>query len=115
MSIYKKGFGSRDAHDPVPHELHTGTRAAESLKEVIQRYVRNEISKAAQDRGSESFEEADDFEIEDGEEFHSPFEDRHRQRPKEAVDAGNPASSAVQSAPKPLPAEPEKPASPAEQ
>lgn len=46
-----------------------------SLKEQIHRLVRNELSVAAADRGFETFEEANDFEVDDDFEVEEPISD----------------------------------------
>ncbi len=56
-----------DKSDPMPHELMSPELAPPTLREQIQNSIRSELSILAQDRGLESFEEADDFEEEDGE------------------------------------------------
>lgn len=48
--------------DPVPHELANPALAPPTLREQIQQSIRSELSLLAEDRGLESFDEADDFE-----------------------------------------------------
>lgn len=57
--------------DPTPHELAVEFQSPPSIEDMIRRYVRNEVSSAAQGDGYESWEEADDFEPEDPDEL--PF------------------------------------------
>lgn len=45
-----------------------------TIQEEIQRFVRVEMSQRAQEHGHESFEEADDFDVEDEDEWQSPYE-----------------------------------------
>lgn len=53
--------------DPTPVEWPAGVRRPETLTEQIQRLVRVQMSQFAQEQGLETFEEADDFDIEDEE------------------------------------------------
>lgn len=55
----------REIPDPRPMEMPLGMRKPESMEDMIRRYVRVEASRIAQQEGMESFEEADDFEVED--------------------------------------------------
>lgn len=59
-------FG-RQIPDPRPVEVPTGLRKPENLHESMRRMIRTELSRAAVASGVESFEEADDFEVDDGE------------------------------------------------
>lgn len=59
--------------DPRPVEMPIGFQRPPSLQETIQRLVRNELSDVASAGNLESFEEADDFDVEE-EEFTSPYE-----------------------------------------
>lgn len=54
--------------DPEPVAMPVGFRVPESLTDQIRRFVKAELSLAASAQGHESFEEADDFDIED--DFH---------------------------------------------
>lgn len=61
--------------DSRPIELPLGFERPLSLQEEIRRMIALETSRAAADAGLESFEEADDFEVdEDADEFVSPYE-----------------------------------------
>lgn len=51
--------------DPTPVEVPPFYTRPATLKEELQRYVRFEVSRAAHSSGFETFEEADDFGIED--------------------------------------------------
>lgn len=57
----------KEAVDPMPHELAGPELAPPTLREQIQNAIRSEISLIAEDRGLESFDEADDFEEDDPE------------------------------------------------
>lgn len=61
--------------DKTPVELPIGYRAPETLEQLIARLVRNQQTQnyiAAQ--GAETFEEADDFDVDDDQEMTSPYE-----------------------------------------
>lgn len=62
--------------DPTPLRLPIGFKEPESLQSQIQRMVRGELSRAASENGFETFEESDDFEIEDDDQFDivTPYE-----------------------------------------
>lgn len=51
--------------DPTPVAVPSGFRRPETLAETVARLVRREVSDAAEAQGFESFEEADDFEVDD--------------------------------------------------
>lgn len=51
--------------DPTPVALPVGFRPPPTMVELIRMHVRRELSQAAVADGAESFEEADDFDIED--------------------------------------------------
>lgn len=55
----------REIPDPRPVEVPTGLRTRPTLQEEIKRYIRVEMSNRARDEGHESFEEADDFDVDD--------------------------------------------------
>lgn len=58
---------SREIIDPQPVEWPLGVSVPESLEQKIARMVRTGVSQFAAEHGSETFEEADDFDIEDSE------------------------------------------------
>lgn len=67
-------FG-REVPDQTPVEVPLDFRRPLSLQEEIRRFVRGELSMRAVDESLESFEEADDFEVDDDEgDFVSPYE-----------------------------------------
>lgn len=67
----------REVADQSRMELPSGWERPETLAEQIRRMVRTEFSRHAEAAGFESFEQADDFEVdEDGGEFVSPYEMR---------------------------------------
>lgn len=55
----------REIPDPTPVEMPVGFRHPPSLNDEIQRLIRNELSQAAAAQGAETFEEADDFDVDD--------------------------------------------------
>jgi len=59
--------------------------------ERIMEYVRYEQMRAQESRDVESFEEADDFEIDDGEEWFSPYEEIFEAAPEPEPEAAPPA------------------------
>lgn len=69
--VVERFFGRRlnekgqEVPDPTPAAVPIGFRHQLPLAERIKRMVRNELSVAAQERGAESFEEANDFEVGD--------------------------------------------------
>lgn len=54
-----------EVNSPEPISLPAGVNKPETLAETIRRLVRNEVSQQASASGQETFEEADDFDIED--------------------------------------------------
>lgn len=58
--------------DPNPVEMPIGFERPESVEEMIQRMVRGGVSALAREAGYETFEEADNFEIEDEDGFNDP-------------------------------------------
>lgn len=69
------GYNDRgeEVPDPTPVEVPVGFRHPPTLRETMQRLIREEVSRAAEQSGDESFDEADDFNV-DEEEFSSPYE-----------------------------------------
>lgn len=60
--------------DTTPVSLPTGFRKPETLQEQVARLVRNQVSREAEEAGYESFDEADDFDVEDEFDPSTPFE-----------------------------------------
>jgi hypothetical protein len=56
---------SKEKPDPVPHEGALIGHREPSMQQLIQQYVRNEASLAAQDAELGSFEDEDDFDLDD--------------------------------------------------
>jgi len=64
----------REILDQTPVARTVGFERPPSMQELIQRYVRTELSRQASQAGEESFEEADDFDVDDDPELKSPYE-----------------------------------------
>lgn len=65
METFRQRFRAatdKEAVDTHPHELSHPELRPPTLREQIQSAIRSELSIRAQDRGLESFEQADDFE-----------------------------------------------------
>ncbi|UOF76960.1 hypothetical protein [Microviridae sp.] len=71
MALDERGW---EVPDPTPVAWPAGVRRPETLTEQIRRLVRIEVSQRAAEQGHETFEEADDFEMDDDDEFRSPYE-----------------------------------------
>lgn len=71
MSINENGF---EVFDQTPIETPTRLRMPIGHVERMRAVVRQELSRAAQDWGDETFEEADDFDLPDDEQYVSPYE-----------------------------------------
>lgn len=57
--------GGVENTDPTPLRLPLGFKRPETLAEQVQRLVRTHISRTAEDQGFESFEESEDFDVDD--------------------------------------------------
>lgn len=70
------GYNERgeEIPDPTPIEVPVDFRAPPSLVDEIKRYVRAELSARADAAGEETFEEADDFWVDDDEHLSSEYE-----------------------------------------
>lgn len=64
---FREAAGSTDPVDPMPHELANPDLAPPTIRETIQQAIRSELSIIAEDRGLESFQDADDFTEDDPE------------------------------------------------
>lgn len=72
MALDERGW---EIPDPTPMAWPAGVRRPETLTEQIRRLVRLEVSQAAAAQGMETFEESDDFDVDDDDgEFVSPYE-----------------------------------------
>ena len=57
--------GQQEHPDPTPVAIPIGQDRPDTMREMVQAYVRQEISAVASERGMGTFEEEDDFEAED--------------------------------------------------
>lgn len=64
----------REVPDPTPVALPVRLRAGVSMVDEVRQAIRQELSQAAEAAGDESFEEADDFEVDDDPMPYSRFE-----------------------------------------
>lgn len=66
----------QEVPDPAPVAIPAGFARPESMAETIQRLVRGSVSRAAREQGLETFEEAEDFDLDDEEDDDrsSPYE-----------------------------------------
>lgn len=64
----------RETLDPRPKEIPAGFKRPESLAETVQRLTRGAIARHASEQGYESFEEAEDFEVDDDIDPLTPYE-----------------------------------------
>lgn len=60
--------------DNTPVSIPTRLRLPQSRTDQIRQFIRAELSRQALDQGHETFSEADDFELDDGETWVSPYE-----------------------------------------
>lgn len=61
--------------DPTPVALPSGFKRPETLAEQVQRLVRSSISRHAEAQGHETWEEANDFEVDDDFDPSTPYEE----------------------------------------
>lgn len=66
-------FG-HEVPDPTPLRIPSGFRRPETLQEQVARLVRGSISREAADAGFETFEESEDFDVDDEFDPRTPFE-----------------------------------------
>lgn len=67
------GMDGKEYPSPVKLSVNVGDKPL-SLRDQIRRILRTELSKQMQEQGAESFEEANDLDIEDDSEPISPYE-----------------------------------------
>lgn len=87
MAKYDKD--GRQIPDTRPVETPLNFRAPPTINQMIQQMVRTELSKNAQEQGFESFEESEDFDIEDDPDPVSDYEFIEMQREVFDVDASD--------------------------
>lgn len=61
MAVYDAH--GREMPDPTPVAMPVGFQRPESLVDLMKRLIRTEVSQTAHDAGTETFEEANDFEV----------------------------------------------------
>lgn len=85
MSSGRARFDERglEIPDSTPMEIPVGYRRPETLQDQIRRMVRVDLSAAAEQAGAESFDEANDFDIEDDDAEYFPT---HHELHEEVVD-----------------------------
>lgn len=78
LRITPTKMGHHEFPDQTPIEVPAAVQRPESLAEMMQRMVREELSTAAAAQGDGTFEDEDDFDIEDEDDYDptSPYEDR---------------------------------------
>lgn len=64
----------REIPDNTPVAVPAGWARPPTIEELIRRHIRVEMSRQAADQGMESFEEADDFEVDEDGDPLSPYE-----------------------------------------
>lgn len=64
----------REIPDPTPLELPVGFKKQETVAQMVQRLVRRDLSEYAARHGHETFDEAEDFEIDDDPDPFTPYE-----------------------------------------
>lgn len=73
MAVRLDEFG-REVPDPRPLQIPAGFKRPETLAETVQRLVRGQLSRQAQEQGFETFEESEDFDIGDEIDMSTPYE-----------------------------------------
>lgn len=76
----------REIPDPTPVAVPAGWARPPSMEELIRRHIRVEMSRQAADQGLETFEESDDFEVDEEGDPLSPYE--IPEAPPEALGGG---------------------------
>ena len=106
--------------DPTPFAPTVGVRPKETLEERMRRMIRDEMSYAAEQQGMESFEEADDFDVDDERDPESmyeipwepAFEPRNPAPPSPEVRNAEIKATSTPAKPKPSKKDSEAPAAP---
>lgn len=76
--------------DPTPVAIPLGYERPESLEQKMMRFIRHQLSSAAQGQGMESFDEANDFDIDDDDVMpltHYELADMHEEKPFDESEA----------------------------
>lgn len=104
--------------DDTPMAIPLRGYRPESLQDQIRRMVRHQLSEHAAARGAETFEEADDFDVDDDFDPHSPWELNFDQdvaplpskaQPKSPEAPASPTGGAAPGGPGPTSSEPPAP------
>lgn len=74
--------------DNTPVEIPSRLRLPVSRTEQIRNMIRQEFSRQAVQQGQETFDEADDFDLPDGEEWLSPYEETFEPPIPESLSSG---------------------------
>ena len=74
--IQERAMKMRDPVDPNPTEWPADKLIPPSFEERMQAFVRGELSRIAEDKGMPTFEEEDDFDIDDEDDLLSPYQVR---------------------------------------
>lgn len=99
--------------DPTPTDPPIGHIAGPDLIEQVRAMVRTELSRRAEEEGFETFEEADDFEVDDDEaDYVSPYEMFFNPAPGEPDGPPSPATEGVKGEAAPPSADPAPPSAP---
>lgn len=64
----------REVPDPTPMSMPSGFKRPETLAEQVQRLVRTQVSRQAEEAGFETFEDSEDFDVDDDFDPTSPYE-----------------------------------------
>lgn len=72
--VIRQDEKGREVPDPTPVEIPLGMKRPETLAEQVQRLVRRQVSEYAAMHGHETFEEADDLEVDDDFDPSTPYE-----------------------------------------
>lgn len=94
----------RELPDSTPIELPLHWQRPQTIQEQIRSFVRSELSRRAAAQGEETFEEADDFDVDDDFDPRSPWELNfdQEQEPRQTAEPPAPAP------PPPPPPDPDK-------
>lgn len=66
----------REVPDPTPVAIPLAYRGGETIEQKMQRFIRQQLSQRAAEAQHETFEEADDFDVDEDPELTSPYEIR---------------------------------------
>lgn len=74
VAVARLNARGQEIPDPEPMVMPAGFRRPETLAEQVQRLVRTHISREAELAGAETFEESEDFDVDDDMEPNTPYE-----------------------------------------